>query len=92
MTTLPDFILFNRELFHKHQAEFKTIFHINLKDYFDFVTGFDVVKFDNDFIKPPDGISTNDAVINKYGQRAADLCHELIGLDEWRKNENQISV
>ena len=39
--------------------------------------GFDVVKFD-DWLKPPDGTSTEDFIKQQYGPEAVALMHKLI--------------
>ena len=77
-----DFFLKNKKLLHEHNQEFLSIFHVSLGTYWDILTGFDVVKFDEEFIKPPDGRSTNEMVNEIYGERAQELCHILIGYNE----------
>ena len=67
----------NREKVKKHHAEFKQIFGVQLTDYMD-TAGFDVVKFDEEFLKTPDGISTKELIYSKYGQRAVSLAEALL--------------
>jgi hypothetical protein len=57
---------------------FKNTFHTDLANFWDF-TGFDVIKFDEDFIKPPDGKSTADVVREQYGDSAVELIYGLLG-------------
>ena len=64
---------------NSQHAAFKRVFGIKLSRYWD-VTGFDAIKFDEEFIKPPDGTSTAEAITERYGQAATDLVFELVGL------------
>ncbi len=77
--TAFDFMLKNKDRFTKEAPEFKRTFNRNLKDFFDFVTGFDVIAFDEKVIQPADDISTADAVREKYGDAAVALCERLMG-------------
>ncbi len=75
-----DAILANLETYKKHAVEFQSIFGTYLKYFWiDNRFGFDVIKFDEVLIKPPDGVSTADEVLRRYGQRALDIVNELIG-------------
>jgi hypothetical protein len=65
-------------LFNQYAAEFTDTFGISLHEYWDKITGFDVVSFDENFIKPPEGTSTASAIRHKYGARAVALCKALI--------------
>ena len=67
-------------LFHKSENEFKALFGVPLEKFWDTATGFDVVGFDDDFIKAPKGESTEQAVSRQYGERAAKLIWELLGM------------
>ena len=64
---------------HENKNQFHAIFGVFLSDYFDNITGFDIVKFDNEFIKAPDGQSTSDVVLERYGDEAMCLCLTLLG-------------
>ncbi len=80
MTPLEkDLMANNKALFMKHAPEFKSIFGTNLKPYFDMITGFDVIRFDEELIKPGKKESTEDKVRKVYGERAVQLCRELLG-------------
>jgi len=59
-------------------AEFKQIFGRSIGGYWCGFTGFDVVAFDDQLIRPADGVSTADAVRAQYGERAVELCRELM--------------
>lgn len=65
--------------FHKHKREFRRLLRHDLKPYWDTYTGFDVVKFDEEWVKPKDGESTKDAVRRKYGPNAVELILKLLG-------------
>ena len=67
------------KIFHdKYQNEFKDIFGINLSEYWDNITGFDIVKFDEEFLKGPDRISCSDFIKNEYGEDARQFVLKLI--------------
>jgi hypothetical protein len=57
---------------------FYNIFGFNLKNVTDFLCyGIDVIKLDK-ILKVPDGISTNDFITQKYGEKATKLVKHLI--------------
>ena len=58
--------------------EFNSIFDVFLVDYWDKWLGFDAVKFDNEVIKAPNGVSAIAHITDKYGQRAADIINDLV--------------
>ena len=63
----------------QQNSDFQRIFGVRLRPFWDNFTGFDVIKFDEELIQPPDGQSTLDKVSEDYGKEAADLCLDLIG-------------
>jgi len=65
---------------HQHRAQFQATFGVPLEDFWDDVGGFDIVKFDETFVKPPDGTSTNRAVYERWGAEAVNLVLTLIGV------------
>ena len=67
----------NKAKYKKHAEEFRHVFGVGLKPYFDLVTGFDVIKFDQEFIRPPDGTSTANVIKARYGPEAVDLIKKL---------------
>ncbi len=71
-----EFALAHRERLKK-AGQFQAIFNCPLPPYLDPFTGFDVVRFDQD-IGTPDGISTSDYIISKYGAKAEKLIMDLI--------------
>jgi hypothetical protein len=77
--SLSDICLANNKLCSQHAAEFRRIFGIQLKPYFNPITGFDIVKFDADVVKSTNDESVYDAVRRCFGQAGADLCEKLLG-------------
>ena len=71
------FLRQNRDLQAANSHKFLATFGVNLSRFFDIVTGFDVVTFD-EWLEVPDGVSTNDHLVAKWGQDATDLIWSLI--------------
>lgn len=72
------FIQENNQKRLKYAGAFQQIFHRSLRDYWDIFTGFDIIKFDETFIKPPDGVSTRDQILQDYGEYAVKVIEGLI--------------
>jgi hypothetical protein len=68
----------NRALEMRYAEAFQRLFGCRLHDYFNYVTGFDIVKFDKD-IATPDGTSTSMWIQQKYGTETISLIRKLIG-------------
>jgi len=69
-----------KKKFHKiksYNKQFCSIFGLQLSDYHDILTGFDICKFDKD-IDCPDGISLKDWIKQEYGDNAALIIEQLI--------------
>jgi hypothetical protein len=73
------------EIFQKNKAKadkyhrpFIQIFGVKLMAYFDFLTGFDIVRFDELFLKSPDGKSVKDVVLEKYGKEGLKIIEDLL--------------
>jgi len=75
---LYEFMKENRMKYLTNQVLFCVIFDRPLSYFWDNLTGFDIIKFDEDFIKPNVGESTNQAVSRKYGQTGCDIITKLI--------------
>ena len=73
-----DLVTENKRKVLTYELEFRRVFGVPVNPYWDLVTGFDVVKFDDEFIKAPDGVSTAQAVEAKYGADAVKLIYALI--------------
>ena len=63
----------------KNARQFKQTFGVELRPYFDLVTGFDVIKFDDEFIKSGDG-ACSEKVKTDYGAGAVRLIEALIAI------------
>lgn len=70
--TVPDKIV-------THEKEFKDTFDVSLRDYMAF-HGFDVIRFDERVVHSDDhpNKSCKMVIVEKWGQRAADLIDELL--------------
>lgn len=66
------------ERYKLNQRAFQDTFGVPLKSFWDHMTGFDVIRFD-DFVEPEDDQSTEEVVLARYGQKAVDLCRRLLG-------------
>ena len=78
MTTMRDLVVKHKKLQHDYQHQFHATFGANLGSYIDMICGFDIVRFDDEVIKPPDGTSTRDAILAQYGEDAVKLVETLI--------------
>ncbi len=58
--------------------QFKQVFGVALHPYMNLITGFDIVKFDDEVVKPPDGTSSKQAIEQRWGQEAVELIKELM--------------
>ena len=76
---MHDIVKKNLDLRKKYHREFKMVFGIDLANYFDNITGFDVVKFDSEFVKPRTEESACAAVKRQWGDDAVALVMSLIG-------------
>lgn len=86
MTTAPntislDSVLYaNRELERENGNDFKSVFGVSLHRFMDYITGFDLMKFDKEFIGAfdLDGVSIEDVVKEKYGNKGVAIVQRLI--------------
>jgi hypothetical protein len=62
----------------KHHFKFRSIFNMSMADFMNPFYGFDVIKFDAK-LNVPDGVSTYDFIVKKYGEDAKDLILTLMG-------------
>ena len=82
MSELDNILMKNIARRNKHNAAFQRTFHVKLHRYWNNVTGFDSVKFDDEVVNPPDGISTAYAIKSRYGADAVAMIRDLIGLEK----------
>ena len=78
--TFADYVTENKRLLGAHKTEFFIIFHRSLQDFMNLITGFDIIKFDDEIIKPDDDQSTSERVLLDYGQRGLDLVNKLLSI------------
>lgn len=72
-------ILFqNKSKADLYRKDFENIFHIRFMNYFDWITGFDIVKFDEQFLKTPEDTSTKDFVTTQYGKEGVTVIEKLL--------------
>ena len=76
--TYMDMIKSNDRIYRENAKEFKQIFRINLKPLWDNITGFDIVRFDDEFIKSPDGQSMKDIIQAEYGNEGVSIIKSLL--------------
>jgi hypothetical protein len=77
--TLQDVFRANLKLRGDYYRKFGATFGWPLASFFNNLTGFDIVKFDDVVVKPPDGTSTKDAVFARWGQEGVDIILGLLG-------------
>lgn len=58
--------------------QFASTFNRSLREFVSPVTGFDVVKFDDEIIKAVDGESTKSRLLKDYGEDALKMVQSLI--------------
>lgn len=62
----------------KYWDHFIQVFGISMgKFWTDNLLGFDVIRFD-EWLKPPDGTSTSQHIIDKYGEEAEQMIRNLL--------------
>jgi galactose-1-phosphate uridylyltransferase len=59
-------------------TRFEQAFHVRFADYWDQLIGFDVVKFTDEILKPPNGKSAMDVIVETKGQEIADLVYSFL--------------
>lgn len=73
-----ELMLAKKDKYMQHADAFYRTFGVRLKPYFSFITGFDVIAFDEKVIKPEDGESTAQKIERVYGTEAVTLIERLI--------------
>ena len=68
----------NLDLRRKYHKEFEQTFNVRLAPFFDNLTGFDSIKFDQEVVKSEWGCM-RDAVRTKWGDAGVELILNLIG-------------
>ena len=75
---MNDFITNNLNIRNQEHLNFSRIFGVTLNSFFDNLFGFDIVKFDEDFIKTPDDQSMEEYIQEKYGEKGVAVIKRLI--------------
>jgi len=63
----------------RYRDEFRKVFGVELRGYWDNVTGFDIVKFDADFIPPKE--CAKEHIQKRFGQAGVNLILKLIAAE-----------
>ena len=74
---MVNLIVHNKALLRENRDVFFRTFEVPLTRFMHPLLGFDVVAFD-DWLGTPDGISTSDHILAKYGEPARELVFKLI--------------
>lgn len=77
MDSVAKMVMAARKKYDSNYMKFQSTFNIPLKTYWDKMFAFDVIGFD-DFLETPDGTSTKDWILEKYGQDAVNLVLDLL--------------
>lgn len=75
--TYREMVLGNMKMRRDKREEFFSTFNVPLSKYMDLLTGFDIIKFDDEVVKPPDGKSMEETILSTYGQKAVELIESL---------------
>lgn len=72
----------NRNRLERYRNEFMEIFGVDPKNYWENnFFGFNVIGFDEKFIKTPDNMSMKEYVTEKYGEKGYDVLTKIAGTD-----------
>lgn len=79
---LNDIFTENINLLKRYRNEFMAIFGVDPKNYWENnFFGFDVIGFDEKFIKTPDNMSMREYVTEKYGKKGFDVLTKIASID-----------
>jgi len=82
LDSVEKIIVENINLLKKYRNEFMEIFGVDPKNYWENnFFGFDVIAFDEKFIKTPDNISMREYVTEKYGKKGFDVFAKIACID-----------
>ena len=62
----------------KHRRFFFNTFGVHIEEYMHPIFGFDIIRFDEEVIKPDPNISTAQAIAERYGMKAVYLIRNLL--------------
>ena len=60
------------------RSKFYSLFGHSITAYWSILTGFNIIKFDEEVVKPADGESTKDKLRSAWGESAVALIKELL--------------
>lgn len=73
----------NMELYKAYSHQFKNCFQVNLSIFWEnHLTGFNLVRFDEEFLHSAENQSIKDTVLLKYGETGVNLIEKLIKTQE----------
>jgi len=78
-----------KKCFHETHGAFNAHFERDLAEFFDvrsikgLAIGFDVIKFDEEVVKPDPGVSTRDTLFKFWGVDAVKLIERLLDAGVW---------
>jgi len=72
------FMIENNKKRLEYAGMFQSVFGTSLGKFWDTITGFDIVKFDEEFMKTPDGTSTEELVRKRYGESGLSIIKHLM--------------
>jgi len=76
--TLADLCRSNARMRYTHGALFRWTFGVSLDRFWDNLTGFDIVAFDEQVVRPEANESTAEAIERKWGAEARALAQGLV--------------
>ena len=71
-------VIKNKRKHDQYHKSFFRIFGIRLSRFFNLITGFDIVKFDDEVLHSQDGESSKDVVQREYGNEGVKIIMSLI--------------
>ncbi len=75
----------NLQVYKLYYYEFRNIFKVSLKEFWENnLFGFDIIKFDEEFIQAKDGESISEKVKDKYGEKAEAIVRHLINPNRYK--------
>lgn len=74
---MTDHIKESKDRFRRHCAAFRQTFGVQLRPYWDLITGFDITLFDAEIIKSGNR-AVREVVTEKYGEQAALMLETLL--------------
>lgn len=77
--TLRDICVGNAKLQHDNRNEFLRIFGVSLAHFHDNLYGFDLLKFEQEFI--PDDVAIYDAVLAQFGTEGVEIIKVLLKIE-----------